>query len=286
MHTAQILPHTPPLLNAPTQHLAHVSTNTIHTIQVCVNSVQKCNSSLGLTEFHKSESSQNYLPHPPLLPYCLCLTHSSQKLSHCFSQCDLSQHSSTSKSKGRQNTHCWYWQSDQKRTTEGNMVTIHDLKPPQSCSVHPAPQDDKQMNKQRPLKRRGKLIMNLLHVVSRRSLHVAFHTSRTLPENRNPAATWYVPPTYMAKREGHWKGERERKNKGGIYSSSHDGMTSENWSMALWVLLSHNHEVSNKLFNCDYWVSCFMLPNVRQTHIPLINEFITEIFIYLKNVLL
>lgn len=35
--------------------------------------------------------------------------------------------------------------------------------------------------------------MNLLHVVSCRSLHVAFQSSRTLPENRNPAATRYVP---------------------------------------------------------------------------------------------
>lgn len=48
--------------------------------------------------------AKNIYPTPPLLPSWLCLSHSSQKLTHCFSWCDLNRHSSTSKNKDTQNT--------------------------------------------------------------------------------------------------------------------------------------------------------------------------------------
>lgn len=62
--------------------------------------------------------------------------------------------------------------------------------------------------------------MNLLHVVSRRSLHVAFQSSRTLPENRNLAATRYVPRHTWQNgrvngRGGERTGERMIEMKGG-----------------------------------------------------------------------
>lgn len=73
--------------------------------------------------------------------------------------------------------------------------------------------------------------MNLLHVVSRRLLHVAFQSSRTLDlkiETLRPPDTSH---DIHGKRGGSMKGGKKRERMaekgGGILSSSHNAMTSE-----------------------------------------------------------
>lgn len=75
--------------------------------------------------------------------------------------------------------------------------------------------------------------MNLLHVVSRGSLHVAFQSSRTLPENRTarpPDTSHNINGKRGGSMEGGRKNQREN-DRGGwerrTTSSSHEAMTSE-----------------------------------------------------------
>jgi len=69
--------------------------------------------------------------------------------------------------------------------------------------------------------------MNLLHVVSRRSLHVAFQSSRTSPENRNPAATRYVSRHTWQNGRVNGRGGGARTIEGHRNLLRHDAMTSE-----------------------------------------------------------
>lgn len=67
--------------------------------------------------------------------------------------------------------------------------------------------------------------MNLLHVVSRGSLHVAFLSSSLLPENRNPAATRYVPRhTWQNGRVNVRGGERTRERENGRDEGGEEAM--------------------------------------------------------------
>lgn len=146
----------------------------------------------------------------------------SQKLLRCFSQSDLSWHSSTSKNKDTQERSAR--DATHSTRTQRNQIL------PQTCDQNPLKSVfyalDPQINQ-----KKKKLIVNLLHVVSRRSLHVAFQSSRTLPENRNPAATRYVPrhtwQNGRATRRGRkkqWENERRSSPRG------HDAMTHEIWN--------------------------------------------------------
>lgn len=114
--------------------------------------------------------------------------------------------------------------------------------------------------------------INLLHVVPRRSLHVAFRSSRTLPENRNPVATRYVPlhrwQNGRANEEGR---ENERENDGGIAFSSHDAMTSEIWGSDFIMWLGGPLEITtmtepSSLFAADSFNNFMSQMNEKLNH--------------------
>lgn len=143
---------------------------------------------------NQSRAKTIYPTHPPHSSHTGCASRT--PLRSCFTQCDLSRHSSTSKNKDTQEHSAGAGNQTRRGQTERKhsdkpvtRILLNLFVPPPS-----APQDDNPTEETRSSEktRREKLIMNLLHVVSRRSLHVSFQSSRTSPENRNPAATWYV----------------------------------------------------------------------------------------------
>lgn len=131
----------------------------------------------------------------------------------------LAQHSSASENKDMQNP-----QLGVGNLTRRNLVTARVYKPTKSYRSPWMVRSITELGENE----RGKLKINLLHVVPRRSLHVAFRSSRTLPENRNPTATRYDSlHTWQNGRVSEQGRETERENDGGIAFSVHDAMTSE-----------------------------------------------------------
>lgn len=140
------------------------------------------------SDFVRSEP--DHLPHPrlarPSSSLAACAAYTSQKRSHCLTQ-EWPQpaflhfrkqgHAGTLRRSG----HVTPAEANGRKSS-GKPVTTILLNPFQRlCCLCATRWEPPPRKRNQEFKRRGKLVMNLLHVVSRRSLHVAFQSSRTLP---------------------------------------------------------------------------------------------------------